>query len=173
MSYAFTHLIVAWILGKGYELVSKKTIPHLAWGFLLLGAILPDIDLLINKILQTSIHRTLTHSLIFLAGIMILVFLFTMIFKSKQQTKYLSLAIGLGITIHLLLDLFYQPGIQLLWPMDAYFSYFGVVKVSMETLLAAGRNVDYLIAAKSKMIFDMGLGILWLMYFWYRKKIKL
>ncbi|MEK6950757.1 MAG: metal-dependent hydrolase, partial [Nanoarchaeota archaeon] len=63
--FAFTHLITAWLLGKGYEALAKKRISHPAWFFLLFGSLLPDIDFLIDWTLGTEFHRTFTHSLLF------------------------------------------------------------------------------------------------------------
>jgi len=172
MSYAFGHLIFAWIIAKGYEILSKKKLSHLTWLFILFGAILPDIDFLINWIFNLHIHRTFTHSILFVVVISLLIYAFMRIFKSKSSAKDLALAIGIGIILHLLIDLLAAPGINLLWPWNLYISYFSVGYYSTEMLLAMSSTYESVRAALNRAILDMGFGVLWLFFLWYRRRIK-
>jgi inner membrane protein len=69
------------------------------------GATLPDIDYVIG--IQ---HRTITHSLLFIAIVCLLVWRF----KGKR-TAY---ALLLGFASHLMLDTITPMGVPLLWPLD-------------------------------------------------------
>lgn len=99
--------------------ISEKIIPSqnrkpLAWG-LLLGSILPDIDILpvvIAYLLTGNLsalyvfHRSITHSL---TAVIVTLLLFLIISKVKKDKKYLLLGVGLslGILLHILLDIFW------------------------------------------------------------------
>ena len=95
-----------------------------------LGAILPDIDLVVAAVAYLAIgekasiiHRSLTHSLLFLIvipGIIISLNFIPMI-KNKKNYDFLGLGIGLffGIATHILLDMMYLYGVILLWPFSS------------------------------------------------------
>src|SRR3989344_2395752 len=129
MAFVFVHLIVGWLLGKGYEVISATDIGHYGWLFLLVGAVLPDIDLLVNWIFGLHVHRTFTHSISF-AGIMtgLSYFLLKIMtyFHLWENEKHWMLAVmlGAGIGIHILTDIFYGVGVPLFWPTKWYFSFF-------------------------------------------------
>ncbi|MBU0470790.1 MAG: metal-dependent hydrolase [Nanoarchaeota archaeon] len=166
MTFAFGHLIGAWLLGKGYEFCSKKKIGRFTWFFLLLGGILPDIDFLISWTLDNPLHRTFTHSLFF---IFIVSLLPSLIFlKDKEKITY-ALALGTGIFMHLFLDLFSRQGVPLLWPNQLLFSYLRVGLYNPEFSLYS--NVVAVKQIKLATI-DMGLGTAWIFYLWFRKKIQ-
>src|SRR3989338_7677138 len=105
MGFGFTHLIAAWLAGKGYEHFSKKKISHYTWFFLLMGSILPDADFLIDWTLGTELHRTFTHSLLFVIVAPIIIYSIFTLFDHPER-RFFALAIGVGITTHLLLDMF-------------------------------------------------------------------
>ena len=67
MPFAFTHLVGAWIPGKIYEFFSNYKFRKLEWFFILLGAVIPDFTILIDKILETQVHRSFSHSLLSLS----------------------------------------------------------------------------------------------------------
>ena len=75
-----------------------------------IGAVLPDIDYLINVS-----HRTATHSLLFWLIISSIAF-------AKNRKKGMS--ISLGMLSHLLLDSITTQGIGLLWPLNEMFGFF-------------------------------------------------
>ena len=171
MSFSFTHLIAAWLCGKLYEFISKKKISHYIWFFLLFGAILPDADYLLDWTLGTQIHRTFTHSIVFVIAAPLLLY-FILYLISHSQKKGMSLALGVGITTHLLLDyLGGGNGIPLLWPSLFRFSIdgmsYGIIRIP---LLEASR--ESLRNAMKDTIKDMALGTTWIFYLWWRKKLK-
>lgn len=169
MPYAFGHLIIAWLAGKGYELISKKPLSRLVWFFLLLGAILPDSDYLIDLIFKTQIHRTITHSLLMVMAAPLIVFLLFHFLKNEEK-KIFALALGTGILIHLSLDILSPQGLPLLWPYLQYFSPQGIGPYNFE--LALRKNtVSYLRQELNLIIFDCGLGLSWLFYLWHKRKI--
>ncbi|MBU0460292.1 MAG: metal-dependent hydrolase [Nanoarchaeota archaeon] len=168
MPFAFGHLIGAWIIGKIYEHFSKKKITNYGWFFLLLGGIFPDIDFLLDWTLGAGIHRTFTHSWLFLIIVPLFVYI---IFKSQKdkQAKYFSLALVAGILIHLLLDFFSLQGIPLFWPHLAYYSPLGLTNYNTELALFS----VYTLKTKIKFaILDMGLGTTWILYLSFKKRIK-
>lgn len=173
MGYAFSHLVFAWIIGKLYEFFSRKKIKQLFWAFFLFGAILPDADLLINWIFDATIHRTFTHSIIFILITFGAIFLLAKLFKQKNKAKSLALAMALGICMHLILDLvFGAPGIQLLWPLDKWFWFFGMGSYTIAEIIALSSTYEAIKTNMAEAIIDMGIGVCWIGYFWFRKKIK-
>ncbi|NQV91036.1 metal-dependent hydrolase [Candidatus Woesearchaeota archaeon] len=169
MTFAFGHLIGAWVLGKIYEKVKSKKLSHLTWGFLLLGGILPDADLLLDWTLGTELHRTITHSLFFAVVVGLLVFFVAKYFT--KENKNIGIAIGAGILMHLFLDYFSVYGVPLLWPYLKYFTplgnYFnpingGIMNQSLEQLQLTARLS----------VVDMAIGTAWVGYLWFRKRIQ-
>jgi inner membrane protein len=80
---------------------------ELLW--VIIGVVLPDVDYLIGVT-----HRTIMHSAVFVALISLLMY------KSNKR-KGVSLFIGLSS--HLLLDVFTTQGVMLLWPVKTFYSY--------------------------------------------------
>jgi len=170
MTYAFGHLVAAWLAGKGYELISKKTISHYTWFFLLLGGILPDADFIIDWLFKTHIHRTFTHSLLFVIVASLIVYLVSYLLK-KEQAKSWTLALGIGILIHLTIDFISPQGLPLLWPYSVYISPERIGAYSYELSLRTG-TADYLKQEMNLAILDMGVGVSWIFYLWFKKRIK-
>lgn len=94
------------------------------------GAILPDIDLVIAAVAYLAIgekasviHRSLTHSLLFLILVPGIIISLNFIPKIKNKKKYdfLGLGIGLffGIAVHIVLDMMYLYGVIFLWPFSS------------------------------------------------------
>lgn len=156
MSFAFGHLIAAWIGGKLYEKLKKVRISHNTWFFLLIGGILPDIDFLFDWTLAIDTHRSFTHSLLFIISVSLLVYIiFSLIKKYKHTAKNFALAIGAGIFIHLLLDTVFYSGLNFFWPLGAKFY-----------LFKTNLNIWNFV------VLDMALGTAWIFYFWLTKRIK-
>jgi len=95
--------------------------------WLLLGAILgsfvPDMDNVgvavatLMKMPTTGIHRTMTHSIFFMAAVVI-VFYFIGQWKKDVRWNNLGLGLGLGMLLHSLLDLvLWFNGVELFWPL--------------------------------------------------------
>src|SRR3989344_2770194 len=170
MSLMFTHLIFAWLLGKVFEFLTKKKLSTYTWLFLLIGSVLPDTDFLIDWTLGINLHRTFTHSLIF--SILAPLVLYTILGLSKdRKSKTFSVALGIGILTHIILDMSYNYGVQLFWPNELYISYF---RISSELLLPPLFNLppDYIVEILKEMLFDTALGTAWIFYFMLRQKLK-
>ena len=176
MAYVFVHLIIGWLLGRGYEIFSKKKIGHYGWLFLLFGAVIPDIDLLADWIFGLYIHRTFTHSLLFLVMMMISDYLILKLISyggwlEKEDHKKLVVILGIGIGIHLLVDMAYGSGVPLLWPSKWYVSFFQGVNYAPIIGGLTG-SMDYMKRNIKNIVLDMGLGALWFFYLLLRKKIS-
>lgn len=106
-----------------------------------LGAILPDIDIVVaafsyliirskgtaEAVLQAeaaveAIHRSFTHSLIFVIGIPLLIFLIGLIPSIKKKFEYdstgFAFGLFLGIALHIFLDMLYIDTVYFLWPSN-------------------------------------------------------
>jgi membrane-bound metal-dependent hydrolase YbcI (DUF457 family) len=162
MSLPFMHLIFVWVIGLIYQKISKTKIKHYGWLALLLGALLPDIDYLPDFFLGTQIHRTFTHSILFLI-IIVVVYLILKMFKIKE-IKHYTLMLTIGLISHLILDMFYTPGIMLFWPLKNYYSYYGL-----------NINITYLYVQEEsrRLLIDIGLGLLWIFSLITFKKVKI
>ena len=162
MAFAFGHLVTAWVIGLLIN--KKKKIPQFGWGLLLLGGILPDIDFLPDWFLGTEIHRTFTHSILFIILAFVITYLILKHYKLQKQAIFISIGIG----IHILVDMVTMPGVQLLWPIQSWVSIYGIYPFQMlkpitVSLLTNKLNWAYL---------DMALGIMWLTYLFVKGKLK-
>ncbi|MEK6900188.1 MAG: metal-dependent hydrolase [Nanoarchaeota archaeon] len=171
MSFAFGHLFGAWTLGKAYVYFAKKKISHYGWFFLLLGGILPDIDLVLDWVFRIDLHRTFTHSILFLFTIPLLTYLLFSILRHEEKRSF-AVLLGAGISMHLFLDSFFGYGVPLLWPKLIYFSIFsGIASHSSEGSFLLG-TVDTLHNTVKLTILDMAIGTAWIFYLWFRKRIQ-
>jgi inner membrane protein len=161
--FALTHLFGGWILGKLWEKSQKKRLSSLVWFVLLFGSVLPDIDLLSDLILKTVIHRTFTHSLLFVlltSLIFYLVFSMMRNFKYKLSPLIMTLSLALGMLTHILLDIFTMPGVALLWPCPIFYSIFGTFQNIVPM-------VDFPISLKNDLVWfllDMIIGTSWILW---------
>jgi membrane-bound metal-dependent hydrolase YbcI (DUF457 family) len=89
---------------------------------LILGSFVPDMDNVgvavatVMKMPTEGIHRTMTHSVFFMA---VVVAVFYLISQSKKETRWLNLGLGLGLgmLLHSLLDfVLWFNGVVLFWP---------------------------------------------------------
>ena len=109
----------------------SKFFKHKRWfvSSFIFGAMLPDIDILISAITfllgtniydSIAVHQTFTHS-IFTTIIIYLIFLSIAEITSKHKFKKIGQGLCLGITSHIILDVFlwFEP-ISLLWPVQPY-----------------------------------------------------
>tara|TARA_Y100000310_G_scaffold341163_1_gene439422 strand:+ start:4762 stop:5280 length:519 start_codon:yes stop_codon:yes gene_type:complete len=171
MPFLFMHLIGAWILGKVCEFASKKKINHYAWFLLLVGAIIPDIDFLVDWTLGIHLHRTFTHSIFFaLLSFAILYIIFWLFSDKKART--LAFAIGAGVMVHIFFDAFSAKGIPLLWPVVNYFSFFNGIQAT-STIPAMFVASDQVLVGRLKFaLLDAATGVAWIFYLWLRKRIQ-
>ena len=92
----------------------------------LLGSFVPDMDNLgvavatLTKMPTEGIHRTLTHSLLFMV---VVVAAFALIGQWRKDARWgnLGLGLGLGLLLHSLLDLLlWFNGVALFWPLPLW-----------------------------------------------------
>lgn len=171
MSFAFAHLIGAWLLGKTFEFSGKKKLSHLMWFFLLFGAILPDADFLIDWTFGTELHRTVTHSLLFVIFAPLLIYTIFTFLNDKKNNLY-AFSLASGIIVHLFLDMFMSAGVPLLWPNLLHFSYSGIIYFNPATPSFLHGSAEGLRSVLKVTIIDMALGTAWIFYLWFRKRIK-
>jgi membrane-bound metal-dependent hydrolase YbcI (DUF457 family) len=171
MAFAFMHLFAAWIAGKACEHSSKKKLKHLTWILLLFGGILPDIDLIFDWALGTQIHRTFTHSILFVVIISIIAFIIFKVYDNKNANK-LTLALATGILVHFIVDMVWAPGINLFWPYQGYIAYTGITFITSAQLKALQVTYESIKAGAKLAILDMAVGVAWLGYLALKKKIK-
>jgi membrane-bound metal-dependent hydrolase YbcI (DUF457 family) len=102
------------------KLVGKKE--WLVLG-LILGSFVPDMDNIgvaiatLAKMPTEGIHRTMTHSVFFMAAV---VAIFYLVSRWKKETRWLNLGLGLGLgmLLHSLLDfVLWFNGVDLFWPL--------------------------------------------------------
>jgi len=95
----------------GLTLASARLVSGAAWGYLLLGSMLPDIiDKPLGELLfgTPAMGRTISHTLIF-----VLILLAAAYYRHDQRMA----SIGGGILCHLALDSMWNSPITLLWPL--------------------------------------------------------
>jgi len=106
----------------------RKWTPARKWLMLgiVLGNLLPDADNLavaVATVMEKStegLHRTFTHSLFFVAAI-ILVFYGVAWVSKRSEWGNLGLGLGLGVLMHILLDLLiWFNGVEILWPLPSW-----------------------------------------------------
>ena len=185
--FAFTHLILAWLLGKAMERSRKERLSYLDWAFLLGGSLVPDLDHLPGLLgfdAITNFHRTVTHSLVFVFVVGLVVYLVSSWYQkhypvlSKLSTFHpqrFTVLVMLGIATHLIADIFLPPGIQLFWPSlwtiyptvsfpFLYLAQFpGIASVFTQPTFV---RWEILLAT-----LDMGLGVLWIGWLWWKRRI--
>jgi len=117
------------------------------------GPILPDIDLLISIVIiaaggnmQQAVapHRTLTHSLF---TILALALIGLLLWRTRWSESVGSglFGISVGMLIHILLDLPYEVGISLLWPLTT--ERFGLIWSLPGFWAYIDQTMDFLFAA--------------------------
>ena len=91
---------------------------------IILGTMLPDMDNIavavatLAKMNAHGLHRTFTHSIFFVIAIVLVFYLIGIITK-KPRWSNLGLGLGIGGTMHILLDLLgWFNGVYVLWPID-------------------------------------------------------
>ena len=91
---------------------------------IILGTMLPDMDNIavavatVAKMDPHGFHRTFTHSIFFVFAI---VLVFYLIGQARREPRWsnLGLGLGIGVTMHILLDLLgWFNGVYIFWPID-------------------------------------------------------
>ena len=102
----------------------RKWTPKKEWLMLgiVFGTMLPDMDALAVAYATLlgmdthSLHRTWSHSIVFVLGLMLVFYLISAIVK-RPRISNLGLGLGIGILLHSLLDLLiWFRGVELFWP---------------------------------------------------------
>jgi membrane-bound metal-dependent hydrolase YbcI (DUF457 family) len=93
---------------------------------IVLGNLFPDADNLAVAVATLTgnstdgLHRTFTHSLFFVAAI-IIVFYGIAWASQKSEINNLGIGLGIGVLMHILLDLLiWFNGVEILWPLDSW-----------------------------------------------------
>jgi membrane-bound metal-dependent hydrolase YbcI (DUF457 family) len=106
----------------------RKVVGRKEWLVLgiLLGSFVPDMDNVgvavatVTKMSTDGIHRTMTHSVFFMAAVVIAFYLIGLAKKDSRWSN-LGLGLGLGMLLHSLLDLLiWFNGVALFWPLPIW-----------------------------------------------------
>ena len=131
MAQAGIHALVGVAAGK---IVKNKEGVLLG---LILGNLLPDTDNLAVAAATLmggnteGLHRTFTHS-IFTVFLSLGIFYLVGYLTAKDQWKNIGLGIGIGILMHILLDLvIWFDGVQLFWPLPYTLNFWENVQVPL------------------------------------------
>ena len=173
MTFAFGHLIGAWIPGKIYEKIKHIKLSHYTWFFLILGGILPDADFILEWTLHNDAHRTFTHSIFFLITAPLFIYLFFKYLKHNKESSQYALALASGIAMHLVLDMatsYY--GIPLFWPNLTHISFYHIGLIDHASPSFLDSSAQNLHKSLKLAIIDMGLGTTWIFYLWYKKQVQ-
>lgn len=113
----------------------RKWAPERAWLMLgiVLGSLLPDSDNLavaaatLTNHSTEGLHRTFTHSLFTVVGVFAIFFLIATATK-RPRLNNLGIGLGVGILMHILLDLLiWFDGVAILWPIPYYLNFWSNV----------------------------------------------
>lgn len=113
----------------------RKWTPARKWLMLgiVLGNLVPDADNLAVAVATVTgnstegLHRTFTHSLFFVAAIILVGYLVGSATK-RSQWGNLGLGLGIGVLMHILLDLIiWFNGVEILWPLPSWINLWGGV----------------------------------------------
>lgn len=123
-----SHPGIPWRLQYPSAGVPKRYAYHVG---IVLGNLLPDADNLAVAIATLSgkstegLHRTFTHSLFFVAAIILLGYIVAAITK-RSTLKNLGIGLGVGVLMHILLDLLiWFNGVEILWPISSWINFWG------------------------------------------------
>jgi membrane-bound metal-dependent hydrolase YbcI (DUF457 family) len=106
----------------------RKLTPARTWLMLgiVLGNLLPDADNLavavatVMKLPTEGLHRTFTHSLITIVGV-IVVFFWIGVLAKQPRWGNLGIGLGIGMLMHIVLDLLiWFNGVAILWPIPSW-----------------------------------------------------
>ena len=162
--FPFEHFVVIWIVASIIQKVSKIKISRLGWALLFFGSVLPDIDYLFVWIFNSPIHRTFTHSFVFV----ILGFFVSYFILKQYKLEKEAIFFSIGLLSHVILDMFIFPGLMLFWPIGTLFSFYGLTNTFVMPVL----TIETLNVYVKWLLFDIVLGIAWLSYLYFKGKIN-
>ena len=114
-------------------LAVHKWVPDRQWLMLgvVLGNLFPDADNLavavatVANLPTEGLHRTLTHSILFVAAIVLIFYAIARIAR-RPRWGTLGLGLGIGVLMHILLDLLvWFDGVEILWPIPSWINLWG------------------------------------------------
>ena len=106
-------------------IAARKWMPDREWLVLgvVLGNMVPDLDNIavayatLTKADSHGLHRTFTHSIFTVIAVIVLFYLIAA-FTKNQKWNNLGLGLGIGILMHILLDIIlWFNGVEILWPI--------------------------------------------------------
>jgi len=109
----------------------RKWTPTRKWLMLgiVLGNLFPDLDNIAVAIATVTgsstegLHRTFTHSLFFVAAIILVGYVVGWVTKQNNWGN-LGLGLGIGVLMHILLDLLvWFNGVEILWPIPSWVNF--------------------------------------------------
>jgi|GEM_PF-4532692 len=169
MPLAFTHLATAWLAGIAYQKYTKKVLSSSVMAALVAGGLFPDADFFFGWFTGIPVHRTFTHSLLSIIVFSTLFFFFSKtsfaerLFGEKLSSTHMMVALGIGILIHIVFDMFFAAGVQLFWPAQYWMTVYG--QVNSEAHL----NPMF---SNTEANFDMIVGCAWLGILWVTKRLR-
>jgi membrane-bound metal-dependent hydrolase YbcI (DUF457 family) len=132
---------------------TRKWMPNREW--LLLGAVLgnmaPDLDNLavayatLTKADSHGLHRTFTHSLFTIVAMVVLFYIVAAVTKNQKWNNF-GMGFGLGILMHILLDLVvWFNGVELLWPIHYELNFWSgfTIPPALQILLDTGEFLAF------------------------------
>jgi len=105
--------------------LARRWMPRREWLFLgvVLGNLFPDLDNLavayatLTRVETHGLHRTFTHSIFMVIAVIVLFYLIAALTRNKKWNNF-GMGFGIGILLHILLDLvLWFNGVELLWPI--------------------------------------------------------
>jgi membrane-bound metal-dependent hydrolase YbcI (DUF457 family) len=151
--YLFGHLITAWVFGLIIQTLGGIELSIFAWVLLFFGSVLPDSDLFYQWFFKFKIHRTLTHSLLFI--------LFVYLLTNLISTNYAAILLSVGVLSHIFIDMFSsRRGVMLFWPNKLKISVYGINKSIIPPYTFYSFFNQYFIL----FVRDIVLGVVWLFF---------
>jgi len=106
-------------------IAARKWMPRREWLVLgvVLGNMFPDLDNIavayatLTKADPHGLHRTFTHSIFTVLAVLVLFYLIATLTKNQKWNNF-GLGLGIGIFMHILLDLLlWFTGVEIVWPL--------------------------------------------------------
>jgi membrane-bound metal-dependent hydrolase YbcI (DUF457 family) len=134
-------------------MVARKWMPQREWFLLgvVLGNMFPDLDNLAVAYATLTgsdphgLHRTFTHSIFTVIAVIVLFYIIAALTKNQKWNNF-GLGFGIGILMHILLDLLlWFNGVELLWPIRYELNFWSWFRVStrLSVLLETGEFLAF------------------------------
>lgn len=174
MPFLMGHMTGGWLLGRLAQRITGVRFSHLEWGLLLFGTLLPDVDHLLDWVLKAQVHRTFSHSIVFLFVVFAGVYITSQAFKFLNEgmdAKRNAIIVTFGAMTHMILDMALgAPGIGFLWPNMTGVYLFGYAPLYDQSIMQF--VTDHPKVAFIGALIDMCIGSAWIGYFFITKRIR-